>query len=351
MRDVLDKIEILKGTLNDIKDVMSFINLEWRKNHILSQNEILFRYDYQYGINLNFIIARENNSKEIIGILGFIPTSINKSHIYSSIENSDYCASLWKVKKNIQNPIVGIQLLQVLRSMNDVGVLFSLGINEKTIGIYKYLGMYTNSLRHYVMINENIPQFKIAVHSKFSFRNNIDYLVDEDYCVKLINDQSELSRFNFDQFKNNIPFKNETYFTKRYFEHPIYEYIVLGAYLNNKLEGFFVTRIQTHIDSTVLRIVDFIGKENCISSLGKFVANLIVENSYEYADFYCFGIDNDLLLNSGFNLVEPLKEDLIIPNYFSPFTQKNISIHFYADTDKIENIKLFKGDGDQDRPN
>jgi hypothetical protein len=347
----LDKIEISKGTLNDIKDVMSFIDLEWRKNHILSQNEILFRYDYQYDNELNFIVARENKSREIVGVLGFIPSSIIEGDNYSSVENSDYCASLWKVKKNIENPIVGIQLLQVLRSMNDIGVLFSLGINEKTIGIYKYLGIYTDSLRHFVIINEDIREFKIADFTKISSQKTTNILLKEDYCVKLINDQSELSHLHFDQFRNNIPFKNEAYFIKRYFNHPIYEYTVLGAYLNNDLEGFFVTRIQTHFDARVLRIVDFIGKENCISSLGKFVADLIIENCYEYADFYCFGIDNDVLLNSGFQLVDPLKEDLIIPNYFSPYSQKNISIHFYADTDKIENIKLFKGDGDQDRPN
>ncbi len=351
MKNVLNNIEISKGTLNDIKDIMSFIDLEWRKNHILSKNEILFRYDFQYDNQINFMVARESNSREIVGLLGFIPSSIIKSNNYSSIENSDYCASLWKVKKNIENPTVGIQLLQVLRSMNDIGVLYSLGINEKTIGIYKYLGIYTDSLSQYVIINENIQKFKIAEVPKSSIRHNSNISIEEGYNVKVIKDQSELSSFHFDKFKDNIPFKNEDYFSKRYYNHPIYEYVVFGVYLYDDLKGFFATRVQSLDDSKVLRIVDFIGEENCIASFGKFVAEFIAENGYEYADFYCFGIDNDLLINSGFQLIDPLKDDLIIPNYFSPYAKKNIQIHFYADTDKIENVKLFKGDGDQDRPN
>lgn len=38
----------------------------------------------------------------------------------------------------------------------------------------------------------------------------------------------------------------------------------------------------------------------------------------------------------------------IIPNYFSPFEMKNIEIYYFSSD---EDIILFKGDGDQDRPN
>ena len=68
---------------------------------------------------------------------------------------------------------------------------------------------------------------------------------------------------------------------------------------------------------------------------------------YEYIDFYLYGIEDDILRDAGFVLQD---DDVnIIPNYFEPFVQKNISLDFYADS--LEEIILFKGDGDQDRPN
>ena len=43
-------------------------------------------------------------------------------------------------------------------------------------------------------------------------------------------------------------------------------------------------------------------------------------------------------------------DNLIIPNYFNPYLQKNIEIYFFVDSKKIDKVRLFKGDGDQDRP-
>ena len=40
---------------------------------------------------------------------------------------------------------------------------------------------------------------------------------------------------------------------------------------------------------------------------------------------------------------------IIIPNYYEPFEQKNIDINF--STNIHEGFRMFKGDGDQDRPN
>ena len=38
----------------------------------------------------------------------------------------------------------------------------------------------------------------------------------------------------------------------------------------------------------------------------------------------------------------------IIPNYFEPFEQKNVDIYFVSNV--MENLHLYRGDGDQDRP-
>ena len=44
------------------------------------------------------------------------------------------------------------------------------------------------------------------------------------------------------------------------------------------------------------------------------------------------------------------KKDIVIPNYFEPFIQENISISYFTDSQNLENLRIFKADGDQDRP-
>ena len=43
-----------------------------------------------------------------------------------------------------------------------------------------------------------------------------------------------------------------------------------------------------------------------------------------------------------------MEDGNIIPEYFSPFEQKNVDIYYMSEMDKPI---LFKGDGDMDRPN
>jgi hypothetical protein len=339
---IFNNMNISLASLNDVADIMSFINSEWKEGHILARDEVFFRYEHQIKNQINFVISKDEYMK-INGVLGFISSALE--------DYSDICTVIWKVSKNSQNPILGIQLLQFLQKEKGVRTVLSVGINKKTIGIYKYLGMYTDSLNQFVMINKSIQEFKIAKVNELKDFDSISVSLDVNYDIKLIKQELDLSDFNFEEYKQNIPFKNKKYFSKRYFEHPIYQYSVYGAYFKNKLVGLIVTRVQSYNESKILRIVDFIGEEKCLLSFGNFFSELIVKKGYEYADFYCFGLHQDLLNNAGFYLIDLSKEDLIIPNYFYPYLLKNIPIYFFADTNKIESLRLFKADGDQDRPN
>lgn len=71
------------------------------------------------------------------------------------------------------------------------------------------------------------------------------------------------------------------------------------------------------------------------------------ENKWEYIDLYCYGIEDDILKRSGF-LKRTENDPNIIPNYFEPFEQKNVDIYFVSNV--MENLHLYRGDGDQDRP-
>lgn len=320
---------------------MSFINSEWKEGHIMARDEAFFMYEHQNGNKVNFVLAKNGNNK-IVGVLGFICCALE--------EDSDVCTVLWKVTKDSKNPALGIQLLQFLQKTKGVRTTFSVGINKKTVGIYKYLGMYTGTLKHFAMINYNIEEFEVAKvkESKELIAPNNSSIEKE--AVKIVENKIELSKFKFNNFKQNIPYKNAKYFTKRYFQHPIYKYDIFGVYHSRGIAGIFVTRIETFKGARVLRIVDFFGDEGSIKPFALFLTDLIKKEKYEYADFYCFGLNEDNLRSNGFQLIDPLNEDLIIPNYFNPYLQENIPILFFADTKEVGLLRLFKADGDQDRP-
>ena len=340
------KISIAKA--EEIDDIQSFIGTEWKNNHILSRDKFFFKHEYLFNNKLNFIIAKLDDKIE--GVLGFIPSKIYRKNKINYIEeNSDYCATLWKVKKNSNYPSVGLKLLQKLRDIDEMGSLFCVGINEKTLGIYKYLNIYTGLMNQYVIINDQIKDFKIAKISKrLEFQTTS--LTDKRFSFKIINNKKELSNFKFEKFKNSIPYKNKTYFIKRYFDYPHYRYKVFGVYFQDNLKSLFVTRTQHCNGAKALRIIDFYGNQKNIKPFSSFLRNYIVKENYEYVDFYCFGLDNLILENAGFKLINQYSNDLIIPNYFNPFLQKNIPIRFFLDSKEIDRLLLFKGDGDQDRP-
>ena len=103
-------------------------------------------------------------------------------------------------------------------------------------------------------------------------------------------------------------------------------------------------------NAKILRIVDFLGNQNGFKFISCYLYEKIINEKYEYMDFMCFGFDYNILEKSGFIKVNPNKSKIIIPNYFSPLVLENTKINFFADTKNIEKIRMFKADGDQDRP-
>ena len=56
---------------------MSFIGNHWAENHILSNDDKFFDFQYQLNEDLQFILALDNNDT-IIGLLGYIQYDSSK---------------------------------------------------------------------------------------------------------------------------------------------------------------------------------------------------------------------------------------------------------------------------------
>jgi len=332
----MNKIRL--ANISDIDNIMKFINDNWKENHILARDRDFFIYEHQDNNTINYVISLDDN--KINGVLGFIKYSDN---------NSDIATVIWKALKSETNPMLGIELLEFLRNHKEYNIVFSPGINKKTIGIYNYLEIYTNHLSQYIIVNSDIKNYNIL---KIQDKKNlipINFIIDIDYTLVKIN-KDELE-FNFNDYNYFIPHKDKSYFIKRYFNHPIYNYKIYAINKKKILNSLLVTREIVVGNSKILRIMDYLGDEKDMVYITKYLYQIILENNYEYIDFMCYGFDENTLKKACFTKIDLTSKELIAPNYFAPFLQENIQINFMIDTKEINKIRICKADGDQDRPN
>ena len=147
-----------------------------------------------------------------------------------------------------------------------------------------------------------------------------------------------------------MPIKSDQYLINRYMNHPVYKYDIYGVFKKKILKAICVIRAINRNESIALRIVDYIGSNKSFPLLRNFIKGILNKYKAEYVDFYSHGIDTLILKNAGFVLRSDIKE-LIVPNYFEPFVMKNIDmLYAYKNSIPHSKVRLFKGDGDQDRP-
>ena len=317
---------------DDIDSIMNFINTYWRKGHILGVNKVFFEYEHLLPEGVTYVIS-EDERGNINAILGYIP--------YGKADR-DIMTVMWKANHEV-NAIVGLELFQFLRENGDIRTMASPGSNPKLKTLYKYMSWQFDKMTHWYRLKKH-DKYEIAVVSN----KHIEEISEYAKFISLKKWDELESKFDFDNYTKKVkPYKESWYIKKRYYEHPIYEYDVYGLLdNNNKVELIVVFRVVKLNNANVVRLIDCIGDFTNMGMLSGLLDYVLNKYDAEYVDCYEVGIDEDLMLKSGWEKTEGSGN--IIPNYFAPFTQENVDIYYFSSD---ENIVLFKGDGDQDRPN
>jgi hypothetical protein len=335
----VDDITIRFADIDDADKIMMAIKNHWDANHILALNKDFFLYIFAGDKNsLNFVIAEDKNTDEIAGFLGYIR--------YTSSLPCDIGTVMWQALEGKGN-FLGLKMFLFLVSKDCFNHIFSIGINPKTIPIYQYLRYYIGKLDHYYRIMDK-KSFMIA-----EIKSRIILPVSSsEFEIVLVNDIFSFRKvfeFFISSTERIFPIKDINYFCHRFFEHPVYSYKIF--FINSKRtkesKAFFVCREVEQFETKVLRIVDFIGDEEYFAGISMELQNLMDQNNYEYIDCYSYGISGKTMNRAGF--VKRIDDDSnIIPNYFEPFTRKNVDIWFFIN--RLDNIRLLKADADQDQP-
>ncbi len=325
--------------LSDLKSIMQFIKKNWDKKHILGIDQNYFRYQFVDKDKLNFILAINKKKKIIEAIHGFIT--------YSSGKNKTICGSIVCVDKNSLTPFLGIEIMRKIKSLVPHKIYIGIGTNPNSMIpiVRKIFKRYTGKMKHYYILNSNFKKFNLArIHdTKKNVKNSIN-----DYELKPIKNIFDLKKNykNISKFKN-FPYKSISYLKKRYFKHPIYKYRLYSVVNNSgKINSLIISRELRFKSNKILSIVDFIGIEKDLSKIGYALEKIIIQGNYEYIDMLCANFKEEFLFKSNFRLKKQNDKN-IIPLYFQPFVRKNVQIWYES---SVKNLRLFKGDADQDTP-
>lgn len=330
-------MKIEKCKIIDKELLLTYIDQFWQKNHILVKNKDLFNWQHQDKLFCNFYVFK--NEEKICGILGFIPTY---QYDKSLAKNKDYFGAIWSVNK-LAPPAAGHFLMKKLINTENPNFIGFVGISEQAKFFYKKWKLKINSLNHYFIINSSLKEFKILKKN----RSENNFLAAKNTKFKLIkiDNVSELKLVH--KYK---PEKTINYLVKRYQKHPVYNYFFYGLEdKNNNILCVFVIRKQNYLDSSCLRIIDIFGDIDNVGSLKKQFENLLSIENAEYIDLLNYGISEKIFKKLDFSKLDFSSDDIIIPNFFHPFIQRNIKIEF-SYISKYEDFTIFRGDGDQDRP-
>lgn len=334
------RYEIRLAKEEDIGRIMTFIDAYWKKGHILAVNRPFFEYEFlEADGTVNFLLAIDRQNDTLEGILGYLKAS-------HDTECMDVWGSIWKVKEG-NVPLLGLELAVRLEKLVPFRYHLGIGSNPKTSIPFMKLfpGRKAGRMKHFYRLCRE-ADFRIAQISYIPEQCMSGDTVREAFVdVRQITQQEFESGYTSVSDKKDVPYKDQEYIRKRFFEHPVYHYQVYGISECGQPKAVIVFREESVESRKVLRIVDYVGQQRCFGGLGGFFDSL--KECYEYIDFYCLGFDEDAVRRAGFVLRQD-EDKNIIPNYFHPFEQRNVDIWVHYPVDKA----LFcKADGDQDRPN
>lgn len=327
----------------DLPRLLTFIDTYWKKNHILVRSkEILdFQYYNRETDKYDFVLAENTQTGELDGIRGWIrvdhydPALAQYDEVWSAVS---------KVRTDVENneiKVLGSYLWRYLEKHKGFGTV---GISRFSFAMHTAIRHKTCSLGQYFILNRETKEFKVAViPDDYQFPS---VMKESGWHLREIEDINGVPNDAVPAFYR--PFKSKTYLINRFAKHPVYHYHFYGIYAGNDLKTILVGKFVEINGGKILRIVDVLGSLEEVGCLYDDFQTILHKSGSEYVDFLCFGIEDAVFQNLGFDKLDTELDKLIIPNYFEPFEVKNVVIN--GAYKPAERYCMFKADADQDRP-
>jgi len=333
-------IELLKH--KELYLFQEFIKKNYSAKHIFARDHSIFDWQHK-GTSTYFCMSAKQDGK-LIGAHGFIPLS----HFDKALPKNQIFLALWSVKEGFSIGL-GFQLYKEILKKFSPNFIGTTGFNLCTTPFHRWQKFNVGTMDHHVVLSPYVKNFQIAkVPVQKTPRKQIS---PRRITFKKVNELDLQTLNTSNLYLHQIPIKSDIYIKNRFLDHPVYTYDVFAIMEEGRLIALCVLRPILHEEVTVLRLVDFIGPNEVFCLLSDFIFSILEEYNAEYIDLYSYGVQIEILKQAGF-INRKKVEGLIIPNYFEPFEQKNIDLAFgYKTSLSHTPVRIFKGDGDQDRPN
>lgn len=309
--------------------VIAFINENFDWKLPLVNLPEYFDFYYRSGNALQYALAEENG--KLLAVAGYIRANESPT--------PDIWVSVWVAKKGHNG--VGLDLMNAMPRLTGASVVACNNIRPKTMAFYRFLGWHADRVPHYYRLSGQVTYTLARVADPTVLP------VSGDLTLEQVNSPEQLAELGLPETPHT-PKKDLWYLTRRYFSFPHLTYDVYCARENGVTLAYLVARVVDSGCGKVLRIVDFMGRDETLPRLGKAIDNLLHAAGAEYAECYCAGIPAEVFAAAGFCERKEGSEN-ILPNYLTPPLFENTEYYYF--TSCPDQFVLFKADGDQDRPN
>lgn len=328
-------ITVRRAVKEDIPNIMHFMDEHWKPGNILAKNRDFFEWQFMDNNKLNMFLGIDDKCHKIYGIMGAI--------VYSQNKQPDISGCTWQVIKS-KNPRLGLDISVFMEKELNCRYNRGTSLSDKAVKLHKLLGYNVGSMEHYYRLADR-SSYKIA-----KIKNKIIPKAEETgYSLEHIHSIEEMKQIiSEEELAKQLLCKDYSYIRKRYFEHPIYHYDIWKIVDPKDISrSVLITRDERMEDTIICKIIDHYGRMEDLGKITKVIDRLMEERGYEFVDIYSYGIPVGIYEQAGFCCCGEDCEN-IIPNFFHPFVQENITLKLVDEP--LENLRLFRGDGDQDRP-
>lgn len=328
-------VTIRRALYKDIPDIMRFMDKHWKPGNILATNREFFEWQFLDGDKLNMFIGLDEDNGKIYGMIGAV--------VYNRSSNPDISGCTWQVIKS-DNPTLGLDLSEYMKKQLNWRYNFGAGLSKKAVRINKLMGRVVIEMDHYYRLADR-DDYKIArIKDKV-----IPAAEQTGYSLKRIYSTEEMKQIvSEEMLAERILSKDYDYIENRYFRHPVFHYDIWKiADENGNAHSVLITRDEITQNRKVCEIIDHYGEMEDLGKIASALDSLMDKNGYEFVDVYSYGIPVGIYEKGGFVRCDENSAN-IIPNYFHPFVQENISLKLVDPM--LKEARLFRGDGDQDRP-
>ncbi len=333
------------GTAGDIPRLQAFVGAHWKAGHIFAREDRMLRWQHlDPAGTLNFALAEDPASREVLGVLGFIPTAQFDAAL---APERDYWLALWRAREDVNVPGLGMALQFHLMQELRPNTVAAIGIKPEAFPIYRAMRYATGTMAQYYLLNPDVSAFAVA-RVAAPPRPQTDEAAGLE-TVRM--DATALADLpaSLDNFFSLRPKKSRVYFINRYLKHPVYDYEIHGVLRGGTLCGCWVVRAIRLAEGTVLRGIDCIfDPAGDVTWMLPSIARLVRAHGAEYWDCYAAGVLAETLARAGF--ARRTGDEIVLPNYFEPFVRSNIDILYGVQAPRGTAYSIAKGDSDQDRP-